>query len=96
MCKRRKELMKTVSENAFVSCSAIKRPNIYVQAGYYYKDLTHGGLKFYGEGFSKVRHPDIWNEDYGFDIAYKKAVAHIVKKIMAVEFVEDVFKKENE
>ena len=34
-----------------------------------------------GFGFSKVSHPDDWDEVFGKDLATKKAAAHIVKQI---------------
>jgi len=38
-----------------------------------------------GYGFSKVSHPDDWNEVFGKDLATKKAVAHVVKGLDDVE-----------
>lgn len=40
------------------------------------------GVDKSASGFSKVRWPDEWDEDYGIQIAYDKAVAQIVKELL--------------
>lgn len=33
-------------------------------------------------GFSKVKYPDDWDEDFGYDLACQKAASKIVRQIM--------------
>ncbi len=37
---------------------------------------------YIGKGFSKVSWPDRWSSDYGYDLAYKKAEASVVRQII--------------
>lgn len=48
-------------------------------------------------GFSKVKYPDDWDEDFGYDLACQKAASKIVRQIMSdAELVNSILDKVNE
>lgn len=47
-------------------------------------------------GFSKVKYPDDWDEDFGYDLACQKAASKIVHQIMGdAELVNSLMDKIN-
>lgn len=57
-----------------------KRPNIAVRTAYKVDQ------RFWcGYGFAKVMYPDVWDAQYGIDLAVKKALASIARQIVEEE-----------
>ena len=76
---RKKELTQIINDDGHLEIDACQRkPWSFVRIVFGYEDKCYTGL-----GFSKVCYPDKWDKTRGGDIAYHKAVAHIVKQIMA-------------
>jgi len=71
--KTRAKIKETVSGKAAIVYAEQIRPNTFVK-------LSHDG--YYGIGFAKVCSGDKWDSQYGYDLARKKAVAHIVRQIL--------------
>ncbi len=52
---------------------------------------------FAAKGFSKVKYPDEWNDEFGFSLACLKAAAKIAKEVgMNKELLNSILDKENE
>ena len=39
----------------------------------------------FGKGFAKVQYPDQWDPEYGYKLAYNKAMADIIRQVMMVQ-----------
>lgn len=91
--RARQELMEWVLENAEVKSVLQSCPytgvRLSVQAGPMVKSkpphVHFDDTIFFGEdGFSKVSWPDVFSEEYGIELAKKKAAARIARKMMLV------------
>jgi hypothetical protein len=72
----KKELTQKVSQEAAVLHRAQLRPNTFYS-------LTYDG--YIGVGFAKIHGNDKWGSQYGYDLARRKAVAHIVRQVLGKE-----------
>lgn len=55
-----------------------ERPYTAVRLSFKIDSQTH----LVANGFSKVKYPDDWDEDFGYDLACQKAASKIVRQIM--------------
>lgn len=47
--------------------------------------VEHDGVRYERVGFSKVRWPDVWDDEYGIELAVEKAAFAIAKRILPRE-----------
>jgi len=71
------ELTQSVHSNAKVLHQAQLRPSTFVHLVYMHTDNHYEGV-----GFAEIHGSDKWDSQYEYDLARKKAVAHIVRQIM--------------
>lgn len=84
MSKVRTELLNAVAQKMVVVEVLQKRPSTAVKAR-----LKVGSMIFVGTGFSKVKWPDDWNEDFGLQLATDKAASDITKQILKLNSVRE-------
>lgn len=56
-----------------------KRPNTSIEL----RLDRPGAPSLFGQGFSKVRYPDVWDPKYGYELAFQKALADIARQLIA-------------
>jgi len=71
------ELTQSVQSDAKVLHQAQLRPSTFIHLVY-----MHTNGHYEGVGFAKIHGSDKWDSQYGYDLARKKAVAHIVRQIL--------------
>src|SRR3972149_2300770 len=77
MSKLRDKLMDYVLVNSTVSIVIQEKPYSAVQMSLGFKDKL-----FTAKGFSKVKWPDVWNDEFGYNLACQKAASKIVKQLL--------------
>jgi len=73
----RQSLMAEIQTNATNEMVFQRQPNTVVII-----EATVNGQLYEGVGFTKVRWPDAWDEEYGVTLAECKAVADIARQVM--------------
>jgi len=85
MCKKRSELIEELLRDATLEMKIWQdRPYTAVRVTVMYADARHTAI-----GFAKVCRPDKWDVEFGCELAIRKAIAKIAKRILAEQRLTD-------
>lgn len=89
MTKIRDELIDLVMAKSTVPLTIQEKPYTAIEMIF-----EHSHEVFVAKGFSKVKWPDKWDDEFGFDLACLKAASKIVKEIMRQKILVNILLKE--
>lgn len=88
--KTRDKLINIILIDGEIVTSIQERPYSAVEMVYKVKDK-----EFRAKGFSKVKWPDEWNDEFGFSLACLKAAAKVAKEVVKdKELLNSIMEKE--
>jgi hypothetical protein len=91
MSKLRDKLIDYVMSNSIVHNIIQEKPYTALEMIFKFK-----GEVFAAKGFSKVKWPDNWDDEFGYCLACDKAVAKIAKEIMTDKILTKLILEEND